>query len=537
MELEKEKGITIKLASIRLKWKECILNLIDTPGHIDFSAEVLRSLKVCEGAILLIDVTKGVQSQTVSLFKKAREEGLYILPVLNKIDSPLATDARIEEVRGLLEDSPYNFSHFQLISARTGRGVKDLLDYIVEKLPEHSDNRYLEKLNLPFIQAGGLCALVFEAQYSNQKGTILTIRVFSGEIKKNDEIYLVKTGVKVRVREIEFLSPRPQTTDRILQGEVGRIYLFLPKKVYLESGEHIVSYPPPKDSELKLLPDTHRMGRLKPMIFSFIAPFEESGREAFSTSLKSLKLSDSSFEYSFTQSSSLGFGANIGALGPLHLEVLISRLEGEFGLKLMSGPSTIEYKAQLKSGQEITFSSVDSFPDPSLVKEFLEPYIHLSLSLSPRYEKDFISFISSRRSVSLLSIKREEEQNLFLEYLLPLGELNSSFVHSLFAITKGYISYSYELGEYYSLDLLKIGIFINDVEYSELSFLSEKGEAYTRGREILLKLKNNLSAQLYELVLHAKIGGKIIARESVRSLKKDVAAKCYGGDISRKKKL
>ncbi|AGX89298.1 GTP-binding protein LepA [Mycoplasma parvum str. Indiana] len=538
MDLEKEKGITIKLAAIRLSWKDYFFNLIDTPGHIDFSAEVFRSLKVADAALLLIDITKGVQAQTISLFKTAKKEGLKIIPVLNKIDSPLVSEGRKEEVISQLKGEPFCFDNFHFISARTGEGVPKLLDSLIEEVTPPQEHKYCSKLNIPFIKGGKTCALIFEAEYHNQKGTILTIRMFSGEIKKGDEVYLIRSKLKVRVREIEFLTPKPLRLDKIVAGEVGRIYLFLPKELQLESGEHICSYPIPPEEELKLLP-LDRIGHLKPMIFSFIAPYDEGQRTSFSSALQALKLSDSSFQYSFTQSSSLGFGANIGALGPLHLEILISRLEREFKLKLISGPSTIEYKAILKNKEELYFSASSQMPDITTVSEFLEPYIFLTLSLSSEYEKEFMSFISSRRSTYLISLVREgiENTQLIVEYSLPLSELNSSFVHALYSITKGYITYSYLLGDYHPLSLSKVTIWINNLEYSELSFLAESSEAISKSREILLKLKENVPPQLYELALQAKIGGKVIARENVKALRKAVAAKCYGGDISRKKKL
>ncbi|AFO51612.1 GTP-binding protein LepA [Candidatus Mycoplasma haematolamae str. Purdue] len=539
MELEKEKGITIKLAAIRLKWKDCYLNLIDTPGHIDFSAEVFRSLKVSEAALLLVDLTKGVQAQTISLFNKARDEKLKIIPVLNKIDSPLVTEGRKKEIVEMLSNPPFSFSDFIYISAKTGQGVKELLDKLTEEIPEPRSHKYCSELSIPFIQRGELCALVFEAEYHAQKGTILTVRLFSGEIVAGQEVYLVNAKLKARVREIEFLTPKSEKSKSIKAGEVGRVYVFLPKTVQLDSGEHICTSPPPHQDELSLLPKTSSMSTLKPMIFSFIAPYEETQRALFLTSLSSLRLSDSSFQYKLTQSSALGFGANIGALGPLHLEVLVSRLEKEFKLKLISGPSTIEYKALMRNGETMYFSSAAQMPDQSSVKEFSEPYILLTLSLPTVYERDFIAYISSRRSTSLISLKREgiEQPTLITEYLIPLGELNSSFVHSLYSITKGYITYSYVVDDYYPLSLSKVNICINNLDYPELSFLAESSEAIHKAREILLKLKQNLSPELYELALQGKIGGKIIARETVKPQRKAVAAKCYGGDISRKKKL
>ncbi|CBZ40147.1 GTP-binding protein LepA [Mycoplasma suis KI3806] len=538
MDLEKEKGITIKLAAIRLSWKDYFFNLIDTPGHIDFSAEVFRSLKVADSALLLIDITKGVQAQTISLFKTAQKEGLKIIPVLNKIDSPLVSEGRKEEVLAQLRKPPFSFEKFHFISARTGEGVPALLDSLIEEVSSPESHKYVSKLNIPFIKEGGLCALIFEAEYHNQKGTILTVRLFSGEIKRGDEVYLVRSKIRVRIREIEFLTPKPVRFDKMVAGDVGRIYLFLPKNIQLESGEHICSFPPPEEKQLSLLP-LDKIGGLKPMIFSFIAPYDESQRTSFSSALQALKLSDSSFQYSFTQSSSLGFGANIGALGPLHLEILISRLEREFNVKLISGPSTIEYKAIMKNGEEFFFSASSQMPDVTTVKEFFEPYIFLTLSLSAEYEKEFMSFISFRRSTYLISLQREgiEEVNLTVEYSLPLSELNSHFVHSLYSITKGYITYSYIVGDYHPLSLSKVTIWINNIEYAELNFLAESSEAVSRSREILLKLKDNVPPQLYELALQAKIGGKVIARENVKALRKAVAAKCYGGDISRKKKL
>ncbi|CCE66553.1 GTP-binding protein [Candidatus Mycoplasma haematominutum] len=534
MELEKEKGITIKLAAIRLTWKDYVLNLIDTPGHVDFSAEVVRSLKVSEAAILLIDVTKGIQSQTVSLLKQAKSEGLRLIPVLNKIDSPLATMERISEIQSRLSAFPYLLTDCHKISAREGKGILELLDSLTLKIPPHYQNRYLASLNIPFIKKREFYALVFEAEFHNQKGTILTVRVFTGEAAKGSEIYLVKSKLKVRIREIEFLTPHSQKSEKISAGDVGRIYLFLPKELKLESGEHLCSYPTPPRVELDLLP-TSKIGELKPMIFSFIAPYDDTQRTLFTTSLASLSLSDSSFRYSFTQSSALGFGANIGALGPLHLEVLITRLEREFNLKLVNGPAMSEYKAILKSGEEVYFSATHQLPAQNLVREYLEPYILLNFSLDSQYEKEFISFLSFRRNAELLNIERGVD--LELTYLIPLSELNSAFVHQLYSITKGYVTYNYAFEDYYPLSLVKVGIFINNIEYPELSFLSESSEAIKRGREILLKLKENVPSQLYELALQAKIGGKVIARENVKALRKAVAAKCYGGDISRKKKL
>ncbi|RAO95250.1 GTP-binding protein LepA [Mycoplasma wenyonii] len=538
MELEKEKGITIKLASIRLSWKDCHLNLIDTPGHIDFSAEVFRSLKVSESAVLLVDLTKGVQAQTISLFKKAKKENLKIIPVLNKIDSPLVTKAQTAQIIETLGKEPFGFKEeeFKYISAKTGQGVKDLLDYLVEVIPDPSAHKYLSKLNIPFIQENKLCALVFEAEYSNQRGTILTIRVFSGKLSVGEEIYLVKAKVKTRVKGIEFLVPKVEKAESISAGEVGRIYLFLAKDLQLESGEHICNYPAPPKDQLELLPETSSMSSFKAMIFSFIAPYEESQRELFINSLSSLKLSDTSFSYNFVKSSALGFGANIGALGPLHLEVLVSRLEKDYRLQLVSGPATIEYKAELKQGGEIWFSSAQDLPERTTVSQYLEPYIQLDLSFPAQCEKEFMGFISTKRSASLLSINRTEKE-VETQYFLPLSELNSSLIHALFAITKGYIDYSYSLADYVPLALVKVSICINNLEYPELSFLTERGEASTKARDILLKLKSSLSAQLYELALQAKIDGKIIARETLKAIGKAVAAKCYGGDITRKKKL
>lgn len=538
MELEKEKGITIKLASIRLSWKDCYLNLIDTPGHIDFSAEVFRSLKVSESALLLVDLTKGVQAQTISLFKKAKRENLKIIPVLNKIDSPLVTKAQTAQIIESLGKEPFGFKEeeFKYISAKTGQGVKELLDYLVETIPDPSNHRYLSQLNVPFIQENKLCALVFEAEYSNQRGTILTIRVFSGKLSVGEEIYLVKAKVKTRVKGIEFLVPKVEKAESISAGEVGRIYLFLSKDLQLESGEHICNYPAPPKDQLELLPETSSMSSFKAMIFSFIAPYEEAQRELFINSLSSLKLSDTSFSYNFVKSSALGFGANIGALGPLHLEVLVSRLEKEYRLQLVSGPATIEYKAELKQGGEIFFSSALDLPERTTVSQYLEPYIQLDLSFPASCEKEFMGYISTKRSASLLAINRTDKE-VETQYFLPLSELNSSLIHSLFAITKGYIDYSYSLADYVPLALVKVTICINNLEYPELSFLSERGEASTKARDILLKLKSSLSAQLYELALQAKIDGKIIARETLKAIGKAVAAKCYGGDITRKKKL
>lgn len=523
MELEQERGITIKLKSIKIHYKAndgkvYDLNLIDTPGHVDFNYEVSRSLKACEGAILVVDASQGVEAQTLANTYLALEQDLEILPVLNKIDLP---SARVDDVKLEIENEiGLDTDNAPLVSAKTGLNIEDVLEDIVENIPapEDHDDKPLK-------------ALIFDSYYDSYVGVICYIRVFEGVVRPGDEIKMMNTGKVFEVNQVGYTSRGRVATKELRSGDVGFIEASIKQVKDARVGDTITTVENPTDKPLTGYKE------VLPMVYSGIYPAEGESFDKLRDSLEKLQVNDASLVFEQENSQALGVGLRAGFLGLLHMDIITQRLEREYDLDIIATAPSVIYRLKLKGqDNEKELQNPNDFPDPTEIQYIKEP-VTISEIITPKdYIGQVMDLAQSRRG-ELINMTYIDESRVSIKYKIPLSEVIYNFFDSLKSRTKGYASLDYEVTDYQVSDLVKLDILINEQSVDALSLIVHRDNAYSRGRGIVEKLKDEIPRQQFAVPIQAAIGGKIIARETVKALRKDVIAKCYGGDISRKKKL
>ncbi len=522
MDLERERGITIKLTPVRMFYtakdgQEYTFNLIDTPGHVDFSYEVSRSLAACEGAILVVDATQGVQAQTLANVYLAVENDLEILPVINKIDLASAdiegTKKEIEDIIGIdCENAP-------LISAKSGLNVEDVLEGIVKYLPcpKGDDEEPLK-------------ALIFDSYYDNFKGVICFVRIKQGSVKVGDRIKTFMSDKQFDVTEVGTFNPNLLPKNILVSGEVGYIAASIKSVQDTAVGDTITSALNPASEPLP------GYKQALPVVFSGIYPLDGSKFNDLKDAIAKLKLNDASLTYEPENSMALGFGFRCGFLGLLHMEIIQQRIEREFDLEIITTAPSVSYKVHLTNGEVIEVENPSRLPEPSSIDYMEEPIILASLYTPPEYVGAIMDLCQDKRGV-FLDMTYIDAKRVRLQYKLPLNEVIFDFFDGLKSRTRGYASFDYELQGYEKSDLVKLDMYLNGDVCDALALIVHKEKAYARGRAIAQKLKEVIPRQLFEIPIQASVGGKVIARETVKAMRKDVLAKCYGGDITRKKKL
>ncbi len=522
MEIERERGITIKAQAVRLNYKAddgntYEFNLIDTPGNVDFSYEVSRSLMACEGAVLIVDASQGVEAQTVANAYMASDSGLELVPVINKIDLPAAD---IERVRGEIEDV-IGISADEAIpaSAKEGIGTKEILEAIVKGIP-HPPDKSREPLK----------ALIFDSWFDSYQGVVMLIRVFEGKIETGEQIKFMSTGKSYEVKTLGIFSPRALEVDELLTGEVGFVTASIKEINEAKVGDTITTLSRPTD---KALPGFREM---KPMVFSGLYPIDSVDYDKLKEALEKLALNDSSLVYEPETSVALGFGFRCGFLGLLHMDIVKERLEREFELELISTAPTVIYKTTDKNGKVSYVDNPSELPSPDKMELIEEPYVLVSLHTPGIYIGAIFDLCIKKRGTQR-DIKYVTKDRVIVEYEIPLSEIVFDFYDKLKSVSRGYASMDYEPIGYHGSDLIKLDVLVNGDPVDALSIIIHKDKSYERGRDLIQKLRSLIPRQLYEVVLQASIGSRIIARESVKPVRKDVTAKCYGGDVTRKRKL
>jgi len=522
MDIEKERGITIKAQSVRLNYalggQNFVLNLIDTPGHVDFSYEVSRSLASCEGALLVVDASQGVEAQTIANVYIALENNLEIIPVINKIDLPAADPARvkneIEHVIGL------DCSGAIEVSAKSGIGIKELLEAIITRIPAPGGEA--EK---------PLKTLIYDSWFDNYLGALALVRVYDGELKKNDEILVMGTGKKHIVLDLMYPNPiAPIKTARLSAGEVGIVVLGLKNVSDVQVGDTIT---------LARNPVKEPVGgfeRAKPFVFAGLYPIETDKFEDLRDALDKLKLNDSSISYEPETSVALGFGFRVGFLGLLHMEVIKERLEREFDLDLIATAPTVTYEVVQTDGQILRIQNPSQLPPVNKIEHVKEPYVKSTIITPSEFLGNIITLLNNRRAVQT-KMDYITPERVLLEYDIPMNEIVMDFYDKLKSSTKGYASFDYEPSDYRVGDLVKLDIKVAGETVDALSIIVPESKAQSKGRDFVKAMKEIVPRQLFEVAIQASIGNKIIARETVKSMGKNVTAKCYGGDITRKRKL
>ena len=523
MDLERERGITIKARAVGLTYdapdgERYTLNLIDTPGHVDFNYEVSRSLAACEGALLVVDSSQGVEAQTLSNTYLAIDNNLEILPVLNKIDLPAADPQRvkneIEEIIGIpAQDSPE-------ISAKAGINIDAVVQEIIDGVPAPSGD-----------PDAPLKALIFDSQYDNYRGVVVLMRIFDGRIRKDDEVLLMSTGATYKVVEVGHLRPIGlEPCDELCAGDVGYFTASIKNVADTRVGDTVTL------AEKKTAEALAGYRPARPMVYCGIYTEDGSKYPDLRDALDKLKLNDASLSYEPESSIALGFGFRCGFLGMLHMEVIQERLEREFDLDLVTTLPSVIYKVIKTDGSVVYVDNPHNYPDPVTIAEAQEPYMKVSIITPNEFVGNIMPMCQERRGI-YKDMQYLDQRLVEMRYEMPLNEIIYDFFDTLKARTKGYASLDYELSEYRPGDLVKIDMLLNGDQVDALSFIAHREKAYGRARKLCEKLQENIPRQLFEVPIQAAIGGKIIARETVRALRKDVLAKCYGGDITRKKKL
>ncbi len=520
MELERERGITIKLTPVTMKYtkdgKEYIMNLIDTPGHVDFTYEVSRSLAACEGAILVVDASQGVEAQTLANVYLALENDLFILPVINKIDLP---SARPDEVKEEVEDViGLDTSYAPLVSAKMGTNIEQILELVVDKVPcpEGDPNEPLQ-------------ALIFDSYYDNYKGAICLVRIVNGTVKTGTKIKMLQTGKIYEVVEVGVFTPKPQERECLSAGEVGYIAASIKTVSDIRVGDTIAEVGKECD---KL--DGYK--QVMPVVYSGIFPVDGSKYNLLKDALEKLKLSDASLIYNPETSSALGYGFRCGFLGLLHMEIVTERLEREFNLDIITTAPSVSYNVYKTNGEMLEVSNPSFLPPMQNIDRIEEPIINASIYSPPEYVGAIMEIAQNKRG-EFVDMQYLEEKRVKMSYVLPLSEIVYDFFDKLKSASHGYASFDYEMAGYKESNMVKLDILLNGDVCDALSLIVHRDKAYERGRGITEKLKEVVPRQLFEIPIQATIGGKVIARETVRAMRKDVIAKCYGGDISRKRKL
>ena len=523
MEIEKERGITIKSQAVRMIYKakdgqEYTFNLIDTPGHVDFNYEVSRSLAACDGAILVVDSSQGVEAQTLANVYLAIDNNLEILPVLNKIDLP---NARVDEVKKEIEDIiGIPAEDAPCISAKSGLNVEQVLERIVTDLPAPNGNE----------NAKAKC-LIFDSYYDNYKGAVAYVRVVDGKIKVGDEIKLMAANKEFVVAEVGYFLPgNYMPTQEIKAGEVGYIAASIKNLSDIHVGDTITLKENPADEPLK------GYKKVTPMVYCGLYPIDGSQYEDLKEALEKLKLNDAALEYEAESSAALGFGFRCGFLGLLHLEIIEERLDREFDLGLITTAPSVIYKIYKTDGTIIELYNPEDLPTSQEISYIEEPFVTANILTPKDYVGNIMELCQRRRGI-YIDMKYLDENRVTLIYEMPLNEIIYDFFDNLKSKTKGYASLDYEFKEYKKSNLVKLDIYINGEKVDALSFIVHKDSSYERGKKMVEKLKTVIPRKLFKIPIQAAIGGQVIARETISAMRKDVLAKCYGGDITRKKKL
>ena len=523
MDIERERGITIKSQAVRMKYKAkdghvYELNLIDTPGHVDFNYEVSRSLAACDGAVLVVDASQGVEAQTLANVYLAIDNNLEIVPVINKVDLP---NARPDEVKKEIEDIiGIPAMDAPCISAKTGLNVEQVLEKIVTDIPAPTGDE-----NAP------LQALIFDSIYDNYQGAIAYCRIKNGTVKVGDTIRLMATGKTFTVTEVGYFEPGSYSpTDQLIAGEVGYIAASIKSLSDIRVGDTITIDDRPAE---KPLPGYKKVN---PMVYCGLYPVDGSDYENLKIALEKLKLNDAALEFEQETSAALGFGFRCGFLGLLHLEIIEERLDREFDLSLITTSPSVIYKVYKTDGTMLEIYNPSDLPKPDEISRIEEPFVEAEILTPKEFVGNIMEICQNRRGI-YVDMKYLDESRVTLVYELPLNEIIYDFFDKLKSKTKGYASFDYELKEYRPSSLVKLDILVNGENVDALSFIVHRDSAYNRGKKMIEKLKEVIPRQLFTIPLQAAIGGKIIARETISAMRKDVLAKCYGGDVTRKKKL
>ena len=522
MDIERERGITIKLSPLRMTYvhngEEYTLNLIDTPGHVDFSYEVSRSLAACEGALLIVDASQGVEAQTLANCYLALDNDLEIIPVINKIDLP---SADIEGAKQEIEDTiGLDASTAPLVSAKEGINIKDVLDAVVERVPAPSGD-----------QTAPLKALIFDCQYDNYKGVIILTRIVDGEVTVGTTIKMFETkGKTFDVTEVGIFAPGMKLTEKLVAGDVGYICASIKTVCDTKVGDTLTDAKNPCAEPLQGYKE------VKPMVFCGIFPADGSKYNDLKDALEKLKLNDAALVYEPDTSVALGFGFRCGFLGLLHMEIMQERLEREFDLDLVTTAPSVVYQVYTTTGEMLLIDNPTKLPPPNLIDHIEEPIVSAEIFSPPEYVGDVMGLCQDKRGV-FIDMTYLDTRRVKISYEIPLNEIIYNFFDTLKSRTRGYASLDYEIKGYVKGNLVRMDMLLNGEVCDALSIIVNEERAYARGRQIAEKLKNAIPRQMFEIPIQAAIGNKVIARETVKALRKDVLAKCYGGDITRKKKL
>ncbi len=522
MELERERGITIKLQTTRLIFSsrdgnEYVFNLIDTPGHVDFTYEVSRSLAACEGAVLVVDATQGVEAQTLANVYLAMDEDLEIMPILNKIDLP---SARPDEIKQEIEDViGVEAQDAPLVSAKEGTGIEELLEKIVTDIPAPEGDEH-----------GKLKALIFDSYYDNYKGVVIYTRVFDGTVKEGDTIKLMNAGKQYEVTEVGVYSPGPVECKTLRAGEVGYICASIKQVSDARVGDTITLTDDPTEEPLP------GYKKVQPMVYCGIYPAEGEKYENVKDALEKLQVNDAAFHFEPETSTALGFGFRCGFLGLLHMEIIVERLEREFDLAVVTTSPSVIYKVVMTDGSIQMVQNPSNLPDAVLIDHIEEPMVKADIMVPKEYVGNIMEICQERRG-RMLHMEYITENRVNLHYDMPLNEVIYDFFDALKSKTRGYGSLDYEFTRYEPSKVVKLDILLNKEMVDAFSMIVHESKAYARGRFVCSKLKEIIPMHQFEVPIQASIGQKVIARETVRAYRKDVIAKCYGGDISRKKKL
>ena len=522
MELERERGITIKAKAVRLSVKhednEYILNLVDTPGHVDFSYEVAKSLKGCEGAILLVDASQGVEAQTVANFHLALEGDLKIIPAINKIDLPIANVGR--GISQLFDIFGFKREEISLVSAKEGKGIEDLLKRVIQEIPPPSGD-----IDKP------LKAVLFDSAYDSYRGVILFLRIFDGKISVGDSILLMHQNKSYKVEEVGVFLPEPEKKETLSCGEIGYICCGIKDPGEIDVGDTVTSAASPTGSAFE------GYKKMSPMVFCGIFPSSSGDYPALREAIEKLKLSDPSFTYEPDNLGSLGYGFRCGFLGLLHMEIVQERLEREYGLDLILTSPNVMYQLKRKGANYTeNIESPHQFPDPSFIEEMYEPFVRATI-VSPLDGLDPLCDLAKSKRGEFIKMEYLGKDRLSLTFSFPLSEIIIDFYNKIKSVTKGYASFDYEFSGYRKTEVVKIDILFNQKKSEAFSLLVHKERAESKARAVVERLRELIPRQMYEVRIQAAIGSKIIASERVSALKKNVTAKCYGGDITRKRKL
>ena len=522
MDLERERGITIKSQTVRLDYtandgNQYILNLIDTPGHVDFTYEVSRSLAACEGAILVVDAAQGVEAQTLANVYMALENDLEILPVLNKIDLPTAEPDRaakeIEDIIGL------DTSDAVRVSAKEGLGINEILEQIVDQISHPEGN-----------PEAPLRALIFDSWFDAYLGIVIMIRIVDGSVRVGDQVIFMATGKEYEVTQLGVFTPFRRECDELKMGDVGFLCASIKTIGHTRIGDTVTLAEHPAEQPLP------GYAEAKPMVFSGIYPVDSEQYEELKESLNKLALNDASLKHELETSAALGFGFRCGFLGLLHMEIIQERLEREFNLSLVTTAPTVVYQVHLRTGEMLEIDNPSQLPPVMEIDSIMEPYIRGRIMMPEEFVGSVMKLAQERRGTQV-NMEFPSPSRVILEYEFPLNEIVLDFYDRLKSISKGYASFDYDLIDYRKGDLAKLDLMLNGEVVDALSLIVPKEQAYYRGRELAKKIKKLIPKQMYEVAIQAAIGSKIIARETLGAMRKDVTAKCYGGDITRKRKL